>query len=363
MADRKDPPLAVSGLHLSAAPNANLWTGALYFSRFDGLIAETATPPAAEAALARSFKGRDARAVARRVVARGGGGLLPTQHVVLVAAFTELTHSDAIEAVAIARLGEAVVAPNRKPSGKVRRHALMVLLYEADPWYIFEVSLWDRHYGRRRCRYRLFDGQELPQPIDLGRWQAAADASLRALADGSETACKDFDGVRVAPGPIPGDVLVALRTWPTRWTGRGRDGAAATVALPDWTTLHFAEEGRRLEVSDLQVERGPAFAVELAGRLAGSPRRYRLVLEELSSPVLDASLARITDPDDRTFPLVEMVAEAPWRPHQVVTLTGTRKTTAEAQVGDLRQLHLPFARDWRTVKSAKVAFEGNHFGS
>ena len=360
MADPQQPPGAVSGLHLAAAPRADLWTAALCFDRFDSLLAETATPAAAEAALVRSFKGRASRAVARRVIARSGGGSIPTQHLVLVGAFTELTHSDAIEAVAIARLGEAAVSANRKPSGRVRRHALMVLLYEADLWHMFEVGLWHRHFLRRRCRYRLGVGQELPRPLEVSAWQAAARASLEGLREGPDAGCREFDAVRVAPGPIPGDVLVALRTWPTRCTGRGRDGEVTTVALPDWTTLHFAEQGRRLEVSDQQVQRGVTFAVELAGRLAGRPRQYHLVLEELTSPVLDAFLARITDPTDRTFPLVEMVAEAPWRPHQVVTLTGTRETTAEGLVGDLRQLHLPFARDWRTVKSAKLSFEGRH---
>lgn len=344
--------------HLLADPDPSFWSDTLFYGRFEELLAATATTAAAEATLLEVFKGGPARAVAQGIIERSGGGLNPTRHLVLVGAFTEFKHSDAIETVAHARLGASVVQVNSTPGGKVRRHALMALLYETDPRFLFEVLLWHRHFGRRRSRYRLAGGQSPPALAALAPWEDHAKAALPVLQAKPASGCKEFDRVCVAPGITEGDVLVGLREWPATSTGRGRDGAVATVEVPDWTTLHFAELGARLEVSDLKVDRGAHFAGELASRLVGDKRTYNLVLSPLSDRALREFLARVTDPVDETFPLVELVAEAPWRPHQIVTLTGTRRTTTEELVADLRELHPPFARDWRTVKSVKLAFEG-----
>ncbi len=358
MADVDVTPPPAPRPHLLADPDPSFWSDTLFYGRFDELLAATATPADAEEMLLEVFKGGPARAVARSIITRSGGGLNPTRHLVLVGAFTEFKHSDAIETVAHARLGAAVVEANSTPGGKVRRHALMALLFEAEPGFLFEVLLWHRHFGRRRSRYRLPDGVSLPAPAPLATWEQHAQAALPILRAKPASGCKTFDQVCVAPGITEGDVLVGLREWPATSTGRGRDGEVATVEVPDWTTLHFAELGARLEVSDLKVDRGAHFAGELASRLVGDRRTYNLVLRPLSDPALRDFLARVTDPRDETFPLVELVAEAPWRPHQVMTLTGTRRSTTEELVADLRELHPPFARDWRTVKSVKLGFEG-----
>ncbi len=344
--------------HLLADPDPSFWSDTLFYGRFEELLAATATTAAAEAMLLDVFKGGPARAVAQSIIERSGGGLTPTRHLVLVGAFTEFKHSDAIETVAHARLGAPVVQANSTPGGKVRRHALMALLYEADPSFLFEVLLWHRHFGRRRSRYRLSGGQAPPPLTPLATWEERATAALPVVQAKPASGCKAFDRVCVVPGTTEDDVLVGLREWPARSTGRGRDGEVATVEVPDWTTLHFAEQGARLEVSDRKVDRGANFAGELASRLAADPRTYDLVLRPLTDRALSDFLAQVTDARDETFPLVELVAEVPWRPHQVVSLTGTRRTTAEQLVADLRELHPPFARDWRTVKSAKLGFEG-----
>lgn len=355
-----DSPEAQPRPHLLVAPDPAFWSKELFFARFDEIMDETTSADEADARLARYFPGGPALTTARAVIDRSGGGLHARQHMVLVGAFTELKHSEAIEAVGLAVLGDATLAEHRTPSGKVRRHLVMALLYEADPAHLVSVWLWDRHLSRRRTHYRR--KPTLTTPLDLAGTSVAT-AAHTVLGRLISTAGRTFermDDVRVVCCADPAEVLVALREWPTSTTGRDRQGEVLTVDVPDWTVLVFSEAGQRLEVSDRQVDRAARFARDLTAMLGAGDGEYEVVLDPLDDAKLDEFLERLTDPHDERFPLVEIVAEAPWRPHQTVTLTGTATHTTEELVGDLRRLHHPFARDWRTVRQIKFRFEKNY---
>ncbi len=352
--------VTLSNSHLALAPSAEFWTKTLFFAKYDGLVAALTNDVTADAELTQRFSGGPALAVARAVIERAGGGLEAVRHLVLVGAFTEFKQSEAIEAVGLAVLGREVVADHRQPGGKVRRHAVMALLYEAAPEHLLAVSLWDRHLDRRRTHYRR--EPKLPAPIhfagvDVG---AAARTSLADLASHLRPSFSKVDEVQFVPCAASGEALVALREWPTRTTGRDPRGDVITVDVPDWAVIVFSHGGQRIEVSDRQVDRGARFAERLMVQLGAGDGRYDAVLDPLDDEKLDEFLERLTNPDDATFPLVEIVAEAPWRPHQTITLTGTATSTTEKLVGDLRTLHHPFARGWRTVRHVKFRFEKNH---
>lgn len=343
--------------HLLVAPDQDFWSKQVFFARYDEIIKDATTTASAEQALEGRFPGGRALAVAKAVVERAGGGLHALQHLLLVGAFTELKHSEAIEAVGLAVLGSDDLREQCTPSGKVRRHAVMALLYEADPAHVVAVSLWDRHLSRRRTHYR--HKPRITTALNLAGPEIATKARdvLERLRSASGRAFEGMDEAYVVPCANPAEVLVALREWPTRTTGRAAQGDVLTVDLPDWTVLVFSEGGQRLEVSDRQVDRAARFARDLTAELGAGPGDYEIVLDQLDDAKLAEFLERVTNPDDDQFPLVEIVAEVPWRPHQTLTLTGTSAHTTEALVGDLRRLHHPFARDWRTVRQFKFLFE------
>jgi hypothetical protein len=343
--------------HLLVAPNQDFWSKRLFFARYDEIIQDATTTAGGEQELEGRFPGGRALSVAKAVVERAGGGLHALQHLLLVGAFTESKHSEAIEAVGLAMLGADVLAEQRTPSGKVRRHAVMALLYEADPAHIVAVSLWDRHLSYRRTHYRR--KPTITTALDLAGPEIAPKARgvLERLRSTAGQPFEGMDEVYVVPCANPIEMLVALREWPKKTTGRDRQGDVLTVDVPDWTVLVFSEGGQRLEVSDRQVDRAARFARDLTAELGAGRGDYEVVLDQLDGKKLDEFLALVTNSEDDLFPLVEIVAEAPWRPHQTLTLTGTSAHTTEALVGDLRRLHHPFARDWRTVRQFKFLFE------
>lgn len=358
MSDTDAPKEAHPRPHLTSAPTENFWSKTLFFAKFEPLLTAACDEEAAEALMARHFSGRPSLEVARAVAERNGDTLAVRQHLVLVGAFTEFKQSEAIDAVAVAVLGEAVADEHRTPSKKIRRHAMMALLYEADPQHLLSVELWHRHLGRRRTHYRL--KRPTPPPVDFTKVNVH-EAASRVLAERKASGGREFrtfdDEIVVVPCADAGEVIVALREWPTRTTGRDRLGDVVTVDVPDWTVMLFSRGGHRLEVSDRQVDRGAHFANRLMRELGLAAAEYELVLDPLNSDKLDEFLDRLTDPEDEDFPLIEIITTTPWRPHQTITITGTTTHTAEQLVADLRELHPPFARDWRTVKQVKFRFE------
>ena len=342
--------------HLARAPTASFWRDTLFFGRFDAVVAAAAAQKPADL-LKSAFPVGPTRSVVTGILDRAGRPGAGPLHLALVGEFTNLKHSDAIDAVARAALDRRTVEDNRTKTGKIRRHAALALLYEREPRLLAHVALWNRHLSRRRTHYRRPSKTAPALVFSRDQVRAAAAEALRNVRKARAPGFANYDEITVVPTDSTGEMLVALREWPGRSTGRSKSGDVVTVDLPDWTILQFGQGGRRLAVTDSKLDRGARFAAELIGCLAGAPARYEVILEELSLPKLDEFLEMVTDPLDGRFGLIEIDAEAAWRAHRWVTIQGTANHTAEDLVQDLRRLHPPFAMDSRTVRSVKLRFE------
>ena len=342
--------------HLARAPTTSFWKDTLFFGRFD-TICVAATRQTPKKLIESIFPAGPTRSVVAGILDRAGRPSSGPLHLALVGEFTKLKHSDAIEAVARAALDAQTIEDNRTKSGKIRRHAALALLYELDPQLLVHVARWNLHLSRRRTHYRRQSKHAPALGFPAEDVRAASAATLRTLQTAKAPGFGAYDEITVVPTTSQGAVLVALREWPGRSTGRSKSGDVVTVDLPDWTILQFEKGGRRLAVTDSKLDRGARFASALIEKLEGTPARYEVILEELSLPKLDQFLDLVTDPLDATFSLLEIDAEAAWRAHRWITIEGTANHTAEALVQDLRRLHPPFAKDSRTVRSVKLRFE------
>ncbi len=345
------------GDHLRRAPDAHFWTHTLFLRRFASVLDGIAIESAARSRYNEAYARGAARALADRVVAAVGEELAHA-HLLLLHAFVDGKRAEAIEAVARNALGNACVDSLRSLGGDVRRHPLAVLLYAKDPDLLVHVGLWDRWHGRRLALYR----RDLDHPVvgSLERWEAAAARALDTLRSVPGSGCGRFEEVRAIHADGPGDVLVALREWPHDAAVRTRSGGIATGQTPEWMLLRFSEHGRRLAVADASVDRGARLAAALLSEMGAPDAPYQPVLGALTERKLADFLRAVTDPDDATFPLVELSAALPVGDKRVMCiLEGDVHPSVEHAVARLRALG-PFGLDPATVRSVKVRFENRY---
>jgi hypothetical protein len=331
-------------------PSASFWRDALFFDRFDEVLSDPH---------AHLQGGSHSRGVSSLLQASKGSGDWTEnrfRHLALVAAFTEMKHTEAIDAVALSVFGRDGTADLRGPNGLLRRFEALVRLYATDQEHLIMVEAVHRHVGRRRVRYRLTPDRRFsafdPEALD----RAARSVRTRMEPD----AWPGKDEVRTLVGAGLADAYIAMRHWPRRKTGRAGDGIVRPVDLPDWIVMHLSQGGARLDVSDDLSDQAARYAAAVLAELAEGRFAYEPVMEPLTTAALSAFLDKVTDPSNGAFPLIELHAEAPWQPHRTVKLAGTPTNRAEGLVADLRAIHHPFARDPATVRHVKILFEGRY---
>jgi hypothetical protein len=336
--------------HLLAPPDPAFWKDVLFFERFDALMDETRSSSGLDAAWKRMGESAGVRRAAESIADRHGGGHSVRQQLVLAAKFCEHKRAAAVQTVARAVLPE--------PSGGHRaRHPTALTLFEREPANLLAIDLWHRWHAQRLSQYRLKEPLAAPIPLGAVPWSTVITETLDELRPDPQT--RRFEAHRVFHGPDD-DVLLGFREWPKRRAIRTDSGPILCGRTPQWTLLRFHRWGDRLDVTDGTVERGARLGHALLRRLVCGAPSYELIEEPLRDRKLDDFLRLLTDPTDDVFPLVEITAEETWNPRRLNhTITGAGNGRIEESVESMRQLGA-FALDWRTVRSAKVAFESKY---
>ncbi len=343
--------------HLSSPPARSFWCDTLCFEAFDELADEAGTEAGARALTSRLVGDPLTLRVVEEIVAEAGGGADARANVALALAFVRERRSQAIEDAAAAFFTPSEIAEHHTRRGKVRRHALALRLFEAAPESLLAIDLWDQWHTRRGAWYRQEPNLVDRVVVETVNWGAIAATSLAAEADRPHSRCAGFERPVVFPGG-DGDVLIGFREWPRRQAVRLEQGVV-TGDQASWLLLRVYDGGGRVDVADTVADRGAALATSMLHLLRPEAGEFEQVLNELTDEVLDGFLARITA-EAGEFPLIEITADLPWDArHRGLTLRGRPGAPAEPIVRALRDLG-PFATNWRTVKSAKLLFEGEY---
>ena len=347
--------------HLFLPLERTFWCDALCFSEFDDFVACAEDEALARVRLKDAARDRSAERLVETMVAEAGGSLAVRANLTLAVAFLRERRTQAIEDAAAGWFTPEQIAEHRGKNGKVRRFHLALRLFERSRDALLAISLWDQWHARRGAWYRLQPAP--PERIDVERedWTAVAASALAAEKARKGTHCAGFEAPVAFPG-ADGDVLIGLREWPRRQAVKV-DKCVVTGESPSWLLVRLYDGGARVDVTDTVPDRGAALATAMVRQLRPGAGEFEQVLNELTHPMLDDFLRRITEEgtdEGDEFPLVELTAAFPWDVRRRgVTLHGKAGATAESLVAVLRRLG-PFAVDWRTVKSAKLLFEGRY---
>lgn len=280
-------------------------------------------------------------------------------HLALVEAFAEKKRSEAVEPIAIRELGSDAVDAHRTPGKEVRTVRLALALYVLDPRLLVQVRILDHHLGRRATWHRISPLGRLPARLETGVWEPAVEKLLCEWKVQRHATFGRYDEAVVFPLDKPDGLVVALREWAHDVAGRSASGKVDVVTVPTWTVLHFGEDGQRLDVTDGMVDRGAQYAAALVQAVTSAKRQYEIIEDPVNRDVLGEFLSLITDAKRTPYPLIELVAEVPWRAHRLITVTGQGGISTEDLVADLRRLG-SFALDWSTVRHVKLLFDGKY---
>lgn len=340
--------------HLEAAPQPEFWLGELRFEHFAEHLELLQRPMELRQRLNTEYVGPQRLRVLRRILAEEGNAPTVHLHLLMVAHCLQRKKPISVKAVAETHLPPEQLGPLLDPAGRIRKIAAAALLYQADPAHLVAIDVWNRWNHPRRCATRLDRRRKLPMPWDSIPWE---DVTRKALA---EIGVEDLE-VRGPFRRFPErDVLLGLRESRRRTTMRRDDGHVSLGLRDDWTLLRFFEDGYRADVTAHDVPRGIHLASAIASALWGKTLTYRPARDALTRERLDQLLARITDPDDDAFELLEITAEVPGRwINPVIQISAPGQARIESVVADLRQKYC-FAEDSCTVYRVKVGFEGRH---
>jgi hypothetical protein len=345
--------------HLFLPLERTFWCDTLCFDDFDRFAAIGEDEDEARAALREVARDGGAERAVEAVVAEAGGSLAVRANLTVALAFLRERRTQAIEDAAAAWLTAEQIAEHRGRNLKVRRFPLAIRLFEESRDSLLAISLWDQWHARRGTWYQLQN--PLPEPIAVQSedWATVAAAALTTERARKGTQCGTFEAPVAFLG-AEGDVLIGYREWPLRQAVKVKD-EVVTGQRPIWTLARVYSGGDRFDITDTVQDRGAGLAGAMIRQLRPQAGELRQVLNELTDAALDDFLRRITEEgtaEGDAFPLVELTAALPWDArHRTITLHGKPGATAESVVGTLRQIG-PFAKDWRTVKSAKLLFEG-----
>ena len=201
--------------HLSAPPARAFWCDVLCFESFDELAAECATEGGAESVIHRHVADVATRRLTDEIAETAGGGAFPKANVALALAFVRERRSQAIEDAAAAFFTPDEIAKYRARTGKIRRQALSLRLFEAAPESLLAIDLWDQWHSRRGVWYR--QEPDLTDRIDVEttNWAVLAQKALASEAARAMYRCAGFEPPVVFPGS-DADVLIGFREWPRR---------------------------------------------------------------------------------------------------------------------------------------------------
>jgi len=340
--------------HLGSQPAADFWLGELRFEHFTDRLGLLDRPDALQVRLRDEYAGPSASKMLRTVLEEEGATPEVRLHLLLIAEFLHRKNTAVIRAVAEGGLPGDVVGSLVKGGDRIDRLAAATALYRDDPHHLVAIDAWHRWNRPRRCATRLDVRRKLPIPWDEIPWE-------ELVAEALQRTSADHLSLR---GPFvrdrQRDVLLALRESSRRTTMRDDAGNVLPGRRDDWTLLRFFDDGFRADITARRLSRAIQIASGVASALWGKPLAYSQAKDPLTRERLDLFLARLTDPHDDTFELLEITAEIPGRwgtPLHTISKAGQMRI--EHNVAQMRETCC-FAEDSRTVHRVKVGFEGRY---
>jgi len=340
--------------HLASRPAADFWLGELRFEHFTDRMGLLEQPDALRVRLRDEYAGPSVAQILRSILDEEGDTPEVRLHLLLVAEFLHKKNTALIRAVAEKAPSADVVLPLVKGADQIERLAAATALYRDDPHHLVAIDAWHRWNRPRRCATRLNVRRKLPMLWEEIPWDELAAVALRRVHSEHLSLRGPFTRDRQR------DVLLAFRESSRRTTMRDDAGQVLPGRRDDWTLLRFFDDGYRADITARRLSRAIRIASAIASALWGKPLAYSLAKDPLTRHRLDLFLARLTDPDDDTFELLEITAEIPGRwgiPLHTIRKAGQMRI--EPNVAEMRETCC-FAEDSRTVHRVKVGFEGRY---
>ncbi len=340
--------------HLDSRPAPDFWLGELRLEHFTDRLDLLGRPDALQVRLRDEYAGPSASQTLRTVLEEEGDTPEVRLHLLLVAEFLHRKNMAVIRAVAEKGLPADVIGSLAKGSDRIDRLAAATALYRDDPYHLVAIDAWHRWNRPRRCATRLDVRRGLPVPWEEIPWDELVTEALRQLRAEHLSLRGPFARDRQR------DVLLALRESSRRTTMRDDAGHVLPGRRDDWTLLRFFDDGYRVDITARRLSRAIRIASAVASALWGRPLAYAQAKDPLTRKRLDLFLARLTDPHDDTFELLEITAGIPGRwgtPLHTISKPGQMRV--EHNVAEMRETYC-FAEDSRTVHRVKVGFEGRY---
>lgn len=355
-ADASPPP----GHHLEVAPSESFWLDDLSFAGYRQIAPGFADAAQVADEVEQRFKASELKARLAEVLAGLSDQGPAHQHLVLLVGWLAKLKTAALVDVARAELDAATVARWRNDTGRWNRLGLALELYAHDPDTLRSVLMCDRWHSRRRCVMQV-TGRVPTRKSDLDV-EAIVKATTTGLADWKKSRpWRPKITVLQAFRRKPDEVLVAFRRPSGISSLRDDDDKLITGFREEPVILRFKERGRRVDVTADRLDEAVGLATEIVSSLLGKSVTLKKRRSKVTEKVLNAFLARLCNPDADDLQLVEIKAEMPGEPHRPTkVICGTGKNRIERTVGREAE-RATFARDWRTVHSVKVHFEGYRF--
>lgn len=348
------------GHHLGASPTEGFWLDDLGFAGYRTIAPGFDDPVKVAGAVEQAFKAGELKTRLAEVL----GGLVDVevahQHLVLLLGWMAKLKTAALVDVARAELDAATVARWRNETGRWNRLGLAIELYAYDPDTLRSVLMCDRWHARRRCVMEV-SGRAPHLKLDLD-----ADTVTKATTTGLATWKKSRTWrpkitVLQTFRRSPDEVLVAFRRPSGIGSLRDENDRLITGFREEPVILRFKERGRRVDVTADRLDEAVGLAAAIVSALLGKPVTLEKRRSKVTEKVLNDFLARLCNPDADDLQLVEIKAEMPGEPHRPTkVICGTGRNRIERTVAREAE-RATFARDWRTVHSVKVYFEGYRF--
>ncbi len=339
----------------SQDPDRRFWEDWLGFSGFAALRAEGTDSAASRAAWTKAW-GRGENLVAARTALLAPGERRHIRlNLLLAAAFVEKFTTGALVEAARVVVGEAAV-PEPHQLQRRDRNALAAAIFAARPAGLLAARVFD-DLGRRRWYSVEQEGHArlVVMPFAEVDWVRVGQDALRTLPRPERPS---FQAAICRPWLK--DVVLAFRARGVSQPNRDEDGRFHPGFRDDWIYVQFTERLQHDNIFGTPPEPGRLLAQALARAALGAPVSFVYPHNPLSPETMQEFHARLTQPGDPSFKLLEIEAETPglWQ-RPVNRLGNVGQVPIERAIQELWRSDLGFAKDYRSVLRAKLGFEGH----
>ncbi|MCB9681485.1 MAG: hypothetical protein H6733_08440 [Alphaproteobacteria bacterium] len=287
-----------------------------------------------------------------RKVRSGSDELTVLKHYFLLSEFVRAKKGAAVADVVRADLPAYELPAGKRPN---RLH-LAALLYEKDPRSLVSVQVMDIWHSRRRSTWKLAGKHPHFVTAKVVDWFGVTGSCLASLAASNP---RQWSGVALKVVVERGErgVVLGMRRPGRTRTGRGDDGAGVSTHDDDWIILRFFRGGWNLDVTASDPDAGARLASLIAGRVLGSADvAYHRLSDRVKPEQLGDLFARLVDPENKDFPLVEVV----WTDQAENTYTVTNVGTTVVEPAVIAVQGPGALSSWEQLRSAKMLFQDKY---